>query len=1402
MNGFIFNRKGKDFSYNNKFLCYIWTKEHYHMKKILGLDLGTSSIGWALVNQAERENEHSEIIACGSRIVPLSSEEKDNFEKGKAITTNADRRLKRSMRRNLQRKKQRRDNLVSLFIDEGWITANDSRTEQGSGSTHETLLLRAKAASEPISLHELARVMLHINSKRGYKSSRKTDATEEGQLIDGMQIAKELHSLGLSPAEYSLRAINNGKRERFEFYRSDLEAEYDQIWNTQKAFYPEILTDDFKQQLSRQGRAGASKMIFAKYGLYTADNKGKSKREQAIRWRVDGLTKVLEKEVLAFVLSDLRGQIQNSSGYLGEISDRSKELFFNNETVGQYLVRKLNSDPLFSTRNKVFYRQDYVDEFNRIWQTQAKYHPELTDDLRRRISDRIIFYQRPLKSQKGLVSFCEFESRPIEVLIDGKKKLRTTGSRVAPRSSLLFQEFKIWQGLNHLILKDRKDESDRPLTPDEKIALASELRIREKLRSTEALKILSFSPRRYDLNIKEIEGNSTLTALFSKYFDIIECSGHGEYDLGKVSFAEALRICQDVFPVLGCEVDIFHFDPMLDKEDYEQQPIFKLWHLLYSYEGDKSNTGMEALIGRISELTGLERNYARILSSVSFLEDYASLSHKAMRKILPFLMEGHTYDEACRLAGYNHSHSMTSEELDKKVLSNRMEQLPKGALRNPVVEKILNQMVNVVNAASDTYGKPDEIHIELARELKNSAKERERADRDIQDNARRNEEIKQILQKEFNITYVKKSDILRYRLYDELKDNGYKTLYSNKYIPKDRLFSKDIDIEHIIPQALLFDDSFSNKTLEYKDINIEKGRKTANDYIKEKYGDEYYSEYRLRVDDLRNRGTISEKKRKYLLMTEAEIPSGFIDRDLRNSQYIARKSREMLQEYVRVVVPTTGSVTNRLREDWQLVDVMKELNFPKYEKAGKTFVVDNPDGDRIKRIEGWTKRNDHRHHAMDAITIAFTKPEHIQILNNLNAKSSKDPNFFALYKKETVQAGTKNMFAPPMPLDELRREARKSLENALVSIKAKNKVVTRNINKIAVPEGIKKRVELTPRGALHKEQVYGLRKEYVVSYVAVGAKITEDVINSVASFRVREALRTRLSANGGDSKKAFTGKNALSKNPIWLDEAHTKSVPEKVKCVHLEDSFSIRKNVAPDLSVDKVIDARAKKRIQERIDACNGDVREALSNLDLNPIWLDDAHTIPIKRVTIRENLPLIAIHDKRDKDGKLMRDSNGNTIPVDFVNLRNNHHVALYKDAHGQVQEMVVPMFEALNRINQGTPVVDRAFNPGLGWTFLFSMKLNEMFVFPNEETGFNPADIDLLNPANASLISPNLFRVQKLSSQYYVFRHHLETTIEDDNSLKDITWKRIKAIQKMENVVKVRINHLGHVVGVGEYD
>ena len=85
------------------------------MKKILGLDLGVGSIGWALVNEAENESEESSIIKLGVRVNPLTSDESQNFEKGKSITTNANRTLKRSSRRNLQRYKLRRENLIEIL---------------------------------------------------------------------------------------------------------------------------------------------------------------------------------------------------------------------------------------------------------------------------------------------------------------------------------------------------------------------------------------------------------------------------------------------------------------------------------------------------------------------------------------------------------------------------------------------------------------------------------------------------------------------------------------------------------------------------------------------------------------------------------------------------------------------------------------------------------------------------------------------------------------------------------------------------------------------------------------------------------------------------------------------------------------------------------------------------------------------------------------------------------------------------------------------------------------------------------------------------------------------------------------------------------------------------------------
>ena len=440
------------------------------MKKILGLDLGTGSIGWALVNEGENALEKSSIVKTGVRVNPLTADEQTNFEKGKPITTNADRTLKRGMRRNLQRYRMRRDCLAALLKDNGWISDGDVLAEQGNKSTFETWRLRAKAAEEEISLGQLARVLMMLNKKRGYKSNRKAKQDgEDGRLIDAIDVARRLYDEGLTPGQYALSLMREGKNYVPDFYRSDLKGEFDRIWDFQRRFYPDLLTDGLKAELEGKNKSQTWAICAKTFGIsgLKRDKKGRELKEENYKWRDEAVRRKIDLEQLAVALQEVNGQLKNSSGYLGAISDRSKELYFKGMTVGQCQMAKLDENPNHSLKNEVFYRQDYLDEFERIWETQAKFHKELTPELKREIRDVVIFYQRPLKSQKGLVSFCEFESREVEIEVGGKKKTRTAGLRVCPKSSPLFQEFKLWQVINNI-------QVSGPVIPEKQLDLFGE----------------------------------------------------------------------------------------------------------------------------------------------------------------------------------------------------------------------------------------------------------------------------------------------------------------------------------------------------------------------------------------------------------------------------------------------------------------------------------------------------------------------------------------------------------------------------------------------------------------------------------------------------------------------------------------------------------------------------------------------------------------------------------------------------------------------------------------------------------------------------------------------------------------------------------------------------------------
>lgn len=1394
------------------------------MKRILGLDLGTTSIGWGIVEENENK-EASKIIKLGVRVNPLTTDEKINFEGGKPISTNADRTLKRGARRNLDRYQLRREALIKILIENGFITTETPLTEVGKNTTHQTLSLRAAAAKQKITLEDLSKILLAINKKRGYKSSRKTKVEADGVAIDGMAVAKILYNEKLTPGQYVHNLLTERKKHIPDFYPSDLKAEFNVIWNVQKRFYPEILTEELFQNLQGKNKSqtwAICKEPFSIVGIKLQGNKSEQKF-QRYEFRVKGLSEKLDLEHLAIALQEINNAINSTSGYLGKISDRSKVLFLNKLTVGEYQYQKIAANPHVSLKNQVFYRQDYLDEFEQIWETQAKFYKELTAELKAEIRDVIIFYQRPLKSQKGLLSFCLFESWQQTYFdnIKQKERKRTIGHRVIPKSSPLFQEFKIWQNINDLKLIPQRDISFDlfnteengsykknqlvELEEDDRKLLFEEANLRGNLSTTAVLKLLGLSSKDWKLNFKEgINGNTTNQKLFNVYQEIAKREGYG-IGWEKLSSKEIVNELRIVFKEIKIDPSILDFDPTLKNNTFPKQASYQLWHLLYSAGDDGiiseedrltyGNTDVN-LKKKLHQKFGFRPEYAALLASIAFPNDYGSLSARAIRKILPHLQEGKDYSEACNAVGYNHSNSLTKEQLETRILKPKMELLEKNSLRNPVVEKILNQMVNLVNQVIDEYGKPEEIRIELARELKKTAKEREETSKYITSATKINLDIAKQIEQEFGFTPTK-NDIVKYKLWEELKPLGHKTVFTNRYIEKKDIFSKKVDIEHILPKALIFDDSFSNKTLCYREVNIKKANRTALDFITQDLNADL-EKYIERVESLydKGKGTISKGKYHKLLKSAKDIKEGFIERDLRNSQYIAKKARNMLLEAFKTVTPTTGMITDKLREDWGVINVMKELNMPKYRALGLIEIEERKNNKTVEKIKEWTKRNDHRHHAMDALVVAFTTHDHIQYINNLNARRDESHEMHAsilgienkiTYSEKDKNGRSKRKFIEPLP--DFRNEAKKHLKSILISFKAKNKAVTRNINKTKKKNGFNKKLELTPRGQLHKETIYGKSKFPKPKPTKINKNFGITEAQMIVDFQQRKLVLEHLKKFNNLPDKAFATKT-LKNEPLLWNEEPLKEV------VCFEEVFTIRKDITPDLKLDKVVDEGVKRILEQRKKEFGGNTKEAFSNLDQNPIWLNKAKGISIKRVTITGVSNAEALHYKKDHLGETIKNENGEKIPADFVSLGNNHHVAIYKDENGKLQEKVVSLYEAVARKSQGLKVIDKAYNAHLGWEFLFTMKQNEMFVFPSED--FNPKEINLMDEKNATLISPNLFRVQTIAEKDYKFRHHLESLVTMNI---DFTFKRLKSTSLLYDVVKVRLNHIGKIVQVGEY-
>jgi CRISPR-associated endonuclease Csn1 len=1270
------------------------------MKTILGLDLGVTSIGWAYINLADNnDTQPSEIIHLGARVIPLSSDENDEFTRGNAQTHNAERRDKRSARRNLQRYGLRKTLLteqlkkVSMFPSEELFKLNSL----------ELYGLRSRAISEQISLQELGRLLYLFNQKRGYKSNRKANNEEEQE----------------KPTEQA--------------------NEHDADQSNSKTGKPKV------------------------------------------------------------------------KGYLDLIADREQILQLEKITIGQFFFRQIQAKPHFRIKENIFTRASYIAEFDKIWETQQVFYPQvLTPSLCQTIRDRIIYYQRPLKSQKGLVSECRFEKH----------------HKVAPKSSPLFQVFKVWQELNNIEIISYKGikgkETDprfnqygrRELDFKEKQNLFSELSFKDKLTKRDLLKILGYKAgfNEYGLNIeKDIEGNRT-AASFVKVFTKLNIDRKDllAFELTSENIGQELvdSSTGEIIPVQRI------------KCDFEGQDFFTLWHAIYSIEES------QVLIKLLVDKYAFTPDQATAISNLDFhKQGYGSLSTRAIRKVLPFLLKGMKYHEACLNAGYRHSDYKTTEENLARQLEDRLEILKKGSLRNPAVEKILNQTINLVNDVIEQYGRPDEIRVELARELKQNAEERKNAYKRITALDKRHKEIDERLRKELGFIRVSRKDIERYKLWEEF--GGISPYDPSKAIALSDLFGGGYDVEHVLPKSRIFDDSFGNKTICPRTLNSglhAKNQMTAFDFMKFR-GEQAFNDFVEFVTMAYKNGKISRSKFERLMMPEEKIPDDFIERQLVETRYISKEVVKILTTVCRDVKSTTGSITDYQRHLWGYDLITQRLNWDKYDKAGKTTIEKDKNGNARYLIQNWNKRDDHRHHAVDALVIASTRQSTIQRLNNLNqivkTKNGQSPQD-ALKASDLM--GVEDYVKKVCPFPE--QQVLDAVGKVLISLKAGKRVAIQNRNPYKYKKGDKpQQTSLTPRGYLHKEFTYGK----INIYEKVKLSTFFNRLPDIAFEGVKEVLVNHLSANSNNPKIAFSAKGLkILLNTVENKPLHGLAIkediitvicfrPEYVRRYPLSSGFKSK-------DVEFIVDERIKAIVRQRIEEFGE--KDAFKNLDTLPVWLNQVKGICIRNVRMFTGLDgLIPLH--KSKDGKTFAskdDPSGHD--VDFVSTRNNHHIAIYRDPEGKVCDNAVTFWDALKRKGMGLPIIIK--NPksvwdyilskdivendlieGLpkdNWEFITSVQQNEMFVFGIDL----PTLTQAVSQGNLALISQHLFRVQKMSKQStgsvdIVFRHHLETSVDDKKDGGELISRdlgksiRIKSLGKLTGI-KVKIDRLGRVVKIGE--
>lgn len=1217
------------------------------MAKILGLDIGTNSIGWALV-----DDEANRIMGGGVRLFPegVARDDKTKAESSRG----ADRTLKRGLRRRMQRWHQRRNALWKRFLAWGIHPVPARNANEAYG-------LRTRALTEPLTLAELATVWLLLARRRGFQSNRKEEA----------------------------------------------------------------------RAASKEGDEDLGKV---KEGIQN----------------LDALIAASGKQTLGaylFSLLDADGQVTSAEG---------------------------RKDDKPRIRDRWISRKQVWDEFDAIWHVQQAYHPTLLtgdsslrtvrtrkDDPARQtlywqVARRTIFYQRPLKSQRSLVKKCRFI--PTE-----------RGSHL---SHPLYQEFRVWDQIHRLKRYDADLRGLRFLTPVEKQRLADFLAEHDKVKKSDIKALLGVkAPRGQD------EFNDVLDGI------------RGNSTFGRVAAI-----------VSPNQVREWQETPHVDKLG---QPVNKsqfdvLWDLLTFAEHD------DWLTERLQRAPfDLKPDLAAKLAKVRLEDGFASISAKALRRLVVHMAkpDGLMYSEATAAEGWRHSDSQTVTERDDRELRHTVPAVAAYAdeltalgqsvtvIRNPIVQRALGEVVKLVNAVINLYGKPDTVRLEVTRQLRMSKEEREKAQRTMMDRQKLRNEAAAFIQLHFKDQLNadgfrikgRPDEVDMYLMWQELAPHGegpeqdqlrelmsqrrFKTTdlklkrlweegnrccpYTGQVIPLSSLFTGEIQVDHIWPYSRSQDDSFANKTLCWADTNRAKGDRTALEFV----APAQHPAFRERVKHLEKLSP-----GKYRRFTTADIPEGFVARQLVDTAIIATQSVQLLKQSIRHVEVTTGEGSAKLRMLWGLVKLYDA------EELAKGVVTQQTRSGKNRMI--------HLHHAVDALVVALADTRTRQRLAAFS--SAKDgigkERFFDAYGQWRYSEIRPHF---PAAWPQLQNDAQTWLETVLVSYRPESRRIVKgrtNPYRHANPSG-EKAVQhtLAIRGTLHEETNFG--------------QIQDPEEEGTYTFVVRKPL-------------------------AWFDN-YAKM--ERVVDAKVRELMHQRVRAA-GLAVRE--EAKAKGEIKRRYQdeektAPRNPVANALTEL---PLYMHAPKTG--KQIAIRH----VRVRERRDELKELYPSAVGGTaigtkpkglfVPAgrnDFFAVYEGERLATKGKAKGQMERVrecrIISFYDAVQHRLAGEPVVPTICN---GLPLLFVVR-------PEDPVLLLEADADPDNPTwrdavirpgqehpdviqwdNPVWLAARLYRVGKFTgNSLYVARHCLSGLNLD----RDAEPAKFKRAASSLHLLPVRVDILGRI-------